>query len=67
MDKNAHLKCLPSTQIFRTKVHPPSAHLKYGQVDNISPKPLICYDIERILGKYPLHIYPDVPKKLALR
>ena len=47
--------------------HPPSADLRYGEKDSISPSTLIPAAIKGLLRIYTLFIPPDVPKKLALR
>ena len=49
------------------KGHPPSADLRYGDEDTISPSILIFAARKDYLGIYTLYILPDVPKKLALR
>ena len=49
------------------KGRPPSADLRYGGKDNISPTTLIFAAIKGSPGIYILYIHPDVPKMLALR
>ena len=49
------------------KGHPPSADLRYGEEDSISPSKLVLAAIKGYFGKYTLYIPPDLPKKLALR
>ena len=52
---------------LKNKGHPPSADLRYGRKDSISPSTLIFAAIKSKLGINTLHIHFDVPKKLALR
>ena len=49
------------------KGHPPSADLRYGEEDSISPSPLIFAAIKSKLRINTLHINPDVPKKTLTR
>ena len=49
------------------KGHPPSADLRYGDEDTISPSTLIFAARKGYIRIYTLYILPEVPKKLALR
>ena len=50
-----------------SKGHPPSADLRYGEEDSISPSTLIVVLIKSKLRIKTIHIPLDVLKKLALR
>ena len=46
-----------------TKGHPPSADLRYGEEDSISPSTIVIAAIKGLLGIYTLFIPSDLPKK----
>ena len=50
-----------------TKGHTPSADLRCGGKDSISPSTLVLAAKKGLLGMNTLYIPPNLPKKLALR
>ena len=50
-----------------TKGHAPSADLRCGGKDSISPSTLVLAAKKGLLGMNTLYITPNLPKQLALR